>query len=136
MPALPILLMLTIAAVHQGLIRNTALSPWRGGGFAMFSTMDGPNARFVRAFASTSTGLTPLDVDQRYQSDVMQLRVMPTSTGTISLAERMAGDPRVRQQIPLAQCPCSIVVEVWVINFVRAGNVASPDLAYRAQAWR
>jgi len=50
-------LLLAVVAVVQ-IYRAHAFdqSPWKGGGFGMFSTVDSPGARYVRAFLVTDTG--------------------------------------------------------------------------------
>ena len=38
-------LLLAVAAVQLALTRTSHLSPWKGGGFGMFATLDGPGSR-------------------------------------------------------------------------------------------
>ena len=45
---LPILLLALVALNQIRITRTTDLTPWKGGGFGMFSTLDRPRARQVR----------------------------------------------------------------------------------------
>lgn len=45
------LLLLALALNQLRLVHSEALSPWLGGGFGMFSTLDGGSNRSLRAFA-------------------------------------------------------------------------------------
>lgn len=50
-------------AVTQVIVASTGtLSPWKGGGFGMFSTLDDPPSRTLRAQVTTDTGVVHLDV--------------------------------------------------------------------------
>lgn len=41
-------LLLLVAVTQIALVHQTRLSPWKGGGFGMFSTLDAPDARVIR----------------------------------------------------------------------------------------
>jgi hypothetical protein len=60
--AAPVLLLLTIAAGQQWLARRHALSPWLGGGFGMFSTLDALAARHLHAFLWTEESRIEVEV--------------------------------------------------------------------------
>lgn len=49
-------LMLLVAAVQMTLVRTHDLTPWKGGGFGMFSTFDSPSARTLRVVVETEAG--------------------------------------------------------------------------------
>ena len=50
--ALPVALLLAVAGAQVTLTRTAGLSPWKGGGFGMFSTTDDAGRRWVRVFVS------------------------------------------------------------------------------------
>ena len=50
--ALPVALLLAVAGAQMTLARTAGLSPWKGGGFGMFSTTDDAGRRRVRVFVS------------------------------------------------------------------------------------
>ena len=52
--AIPVALLLAVAAVQVTLARTAGLSPWKGGGFGMFSTTDDAGRRRVRVFVSAA----------------------------------------------------------------------------------
>jgi hypothetical protein len=49
---LPVALLVSVACVQIILTRTSGLSPWKGGGFGMFSTTDDSGRRRVRVFVS------------------------------------------------------------------------------------
>lgn len=49
-------LLVAVAVVHVGAVAWTDLTPWRGGGFGMFSTTDRPSMRVLRTVLETSDG--------------------------------------------------------------------------------
>lgn len=49
-------LVLAIALVQSTLVLTQELSPWKGGGFGMFSTVDSPSMRFVVASGKDESG--------------------------------------------------------------------------------
>jgi hypothetical protein len=52
------LLALALLQIFLGLTQN--LTPWKGGGFGMFSTVDGPSARVVRVYLQTADRELPI----------------------------------------------------------------------------
>ena len=79
-------LILTMVAVTQVLVATISdLTPWRGGGFGMFSTLDSPNQRFLRVAATTSTeGEVLVDLrelfpdDSRGRTEVLKALAQPS----------------------------------------------------------
>jgi hypothetical protein len=49
---LPVALLVAVASVQVVLTRTAGLSPWKGGGFGMFSTTDDSGRRRVRVFVT------------------------------------------------------------------------------------
>ena len=47
---LPAVLLLTVASIQMVLARTADLSPWKGGGFGMFASVDGLPFRWARVF--------------------------------------------------------------------------------------
>jgi len=58
---LPALLLL-VAAVQVTAVLVAGLTPWKGGGFGMFSTVDRLDYRVLRVVADTAAGPVPLNV--------------------------------------------------------------------------
>lgn len=57
LPFLPPLLLVAVALVQLGLAHTTSLSPWKMGGFGMFSTSDSPGFRVHRVKLETDAGI-------------------------------------------------------------------------------
>jgi hypothetical protein len=53
--ALPAVILLIVATAQMALARTGLLSPWKGGGFGMFASIDGLPFRQVRVFVEAST---------------------------------------------------------------------------------
>lgn len=56
LPFLPPLLLVVVAVAQFGLANTTFLSPWKLGGFGMFSTTDSPGFRVLRIQVETEGG--------------------------------------------------------------------------------
>ena len=52
-------LLTTLACIQLFLGLNFGLTPWKGGGFGMFSTVDSPGARTIRVYLETDDGEIP-----------------------------------------------------------------------------
>lgn len=79
-------LLCLIAIVQFGFAHLASLSPWKGGGFGMFSTVDSPGARFLRIRLLTAEGEIPVQVPDDWRERVRELR----TTGSQALAEELA----------------------------------------------
>jgi hypothetical protein len=86
--SLPAALMLLVAAAQTRLVESAQLSPWKGGGFGMFSTTDGGPHRRVRIY---------LDAGGSLQS------VTPRSSELRELAEKAGTMPTPRMLERLAR---------------------------------
>lgn len=79
--------LLTLVAVNQIQMTKTSdLTPWKGGGFGMFSTIDGPTQRSVRVWLETESGPIPLKVPEKYKQLVDRLASSPSGERAIKLA--------------------------------------------------
>jgi hypothetical protein len=55
---LPVVALVVFAALQIALAKTRDLTPWKGGGFGMFSTVDHPGVRYVRVFLENADGST------------------------------------------------------------------------------
>ena len=62
LPLLPAVLLLLVAAGQVYLATRGSLTPWKGGGFGMFSTNDRPDSRRVRAWVSSAGGSEEIEI--------------------------------------------------------------------------
>ena len=85
--AAPSLLVL-IACLQLYLAHTHDLSPWKGGGFSMFSAVDRSDRRIVRCYLETPHGKVPVRVPD---SDLRKKAVaMPTGPRAFRLAQSLA----------------------------------------------
>ncbi len=87
-----------VAASQVVLATTTDLTPWRGGGFGMFSTTDNHDQRFLRITAVTGAGeAVPVDARALFQpaspvrEEFVRARARPTTGNLDALAAALAG---------------------------------------------
>lgn len=78
-----------VAALHLYRVSTAGQTPWKGGGFGMFSTFDAENARFVRAWLLTEHGTRPIEIPSELDKRVAELRAAPNQAGLDELAKRL-----------------------------------------------
>jgi hypothetical protein len=83
-------LLIVVAVGQTYLARTGGLSPWKGGGFGMFSTVDTPSARFLRAYLVRGSEQIPILVPRGLQPMAVEIRTFPRPRPLKSLAERLA----------------------------------------------
>lgn len=88
--ALAPLCLLLVAGLHAYRVTAAHQSPWKGGGFGMFSTVDAPHARFVRAYLVTAEGRVPVEVPARLTRLTSQLLTAPSPAKLNELAHKFA----------------------------------------------
>lgn len=74
----PVLLLTVVASFQQLLAHSRNLSPWKGGGFGMFSTVDSPSARFVRVYLTVAHQELAVAVPPHLGQVARELRTLPT----------------------------------------------------------
>src|SRR3954468_3284928 len=79
-----------VAGFHLVRVWTCRQTPWKGGGFGMFSTVDDESARFVRCWLVTDDGELPLAIPPAAAKQVAELRAAPTQTKLDELARRLA----------------------------------------------
>lgn len=125
-----------VACLHLWRVTTVGQTPWKGGGFGMFSTIDVEHARFVRAYLLTVGGERPVMIPQDLEKKVAELRAAPNKQGLEELADRLAQrqwiDARLKQQwlqAQLQQEPASVPLngERWCGLRNQASSAASTD---------
>jgi hypothetical protein len=97
-PALVVLTALVaMLGVHLVLRTNDDLSPWKGGGFAMFSTVDSPGMRTVTVWADVAGVEEPVGLVGSWDDASRELRALPTAARTMALARGVASSTLVRR---------------------------------------
>jgi len=84
------LLLVLIACLQLTLARTRSLTPWKGGGFGMFSTVDSRDARFLRLFVKTADGEFPVGTPPNAREAVSRARSLPTHAQLETVAREIA----------------------------------------------
>lgn len=91
-----------VAGLHCFRVITAGQTPWKGGGFGMFSTIDSEHSRFVHAYLLTSDGQLPLQIPSELDKKVAELRAAPNPELAQELAAKLADrswiDPQALQQ--------------------------------------
>jgi len=94
----PMLLVL-VASVQLVVANTTLLSPWKGGGFGMFSTVDSPSARFLRIILDTPSGSVRVSMPDDLRDEAMNLRTLPR----LDVINEIARDLASRRWTPVVR---------------------------------
>ena len=89
-PAIAPLCLCAVAALHLARVICCDQTPWKGGGFGMFSTVDDPSARTVRVYLITDDGEFPVEPPQHLHKRISELQAAPSRPQMEQLAERLA----------------------------------------------
>jgi hypothetical protein len=91
-----------VAGLHCLRVTTAGQTPWKGGGFGMFSTIDSEHSRFVHAYLLTNDGPLPLQIPSELDKKVAELRATPHQALAKELAAKLAErswiDPQALQQ--------------------------------------
>lgn len=79
-----------MALVQAGQTARLDLSPWKGGGFGMFSTVDAPKARFLRLYLETAAGEVPVPPPAGLARSFRAVQTLPTERRVARLATQLA----------------------------------------------
>lgn len=63
-------LLIVIALVQLARVHMGTLTPWKGGGFGMFSSFEGPDSRFIKVYLLTKGGELPTRLPQGFEREV------------------------------------------------------------------
>jgi hypothetical protein len=87
--AAPLLLAVVVAS-HVSLRASADLTPWKGGGFGMFSTIDSPGTRIVRVELDSDLGRVPVAVPARFEDLATEVTAAPSTGRLVRLGEELA----------------------------------------------
>jgi len=116
-----ILLVVFGTQVYQ--VRANALNPWRGGGFAMFSTVDAPTNRVLRCYLLVGGKQGVLPIPRGLAPSDAEARILPTADRLTSLGTQLLVDVRRSYKIDPGR-PIAVRVEVWSMSFDPTKNEA------------
>lgn len=83
-------LLAVVALVQSWQSERLDLSPWKAGGFGMFSTVDAPKARFLRLYLETPAGDVPVPPPADLARSFREVQTLPTERRLDRLAGRLA----------------------------------------------
>ena len=109
---LALYLLLAVAVVQVPLAKAWVLTPWRGGGFGMFSTLDGSSFRPVRVYAVGDGWERRLALPDDLGGPAYAVACLPTDDRLLDLAHRIA-----RRLRPGERVVETVRVEVWKTAF-------------------
>jgi hypothetical protein len=130
---LPVALLLTVAGVQVILTRTAGLSPWKGGGFGMFSTTDDAGRRSVRVFVSAPDRSEEIAITPSLEDAAVRAAVLPGGRQLTRLARRVL--ERERRHGRAVE---TVRIETWRIEYapdtLAATSRLARDFAYRVDA--
>jgi hypothetical protein len=84
------ILLCAVACLQIFLAMTKSLSPWKGGGFGMFSTVDSPDARFLRIYLINGNEETAVLLPDHLKTLGRELQTIPSAALASDLAQRLA----------------------------------------------
>ncbi len=130
---LPVSLLLVVAVAQVTLARTARLSPWKGGGFGMFSTTDDAGRRYVRVFVSAPERSEEMAISPSLEDAARRAAVLPSDAALARLA-RLVVAREGRYQRPVD----TVRIETWRIDYapdtLAATSRRMRDFVYRVDA--
>jgi hypothetical protein len=118
---LPVSLLIMVAAVQVTLATTAGLTPWKGGGFGMFSTTDDGGRRYVRIFVSAAERSEEITVPPSLDDAARRAAALPVDAHLARLARGVVDRERRHQR------PVEVVrIETWRIEYARETLAATP----------
>jgi hypothetical protein len=121
--SLPVVLLLAVACAQVMLARTAGLSPWKGGGFGMFSTTDDAGRRRVRVFVSAPERSEEIAISPSLEDAAVRAAVLP-SDGALSRLARRVVEREHRNRRPVEV----VRIEAWHIEYAPETLAATPRL--------
>ena len=116
----PALLLAIVAICQIGLAKTADLTPWKGGGFGMFSTLDHNAYRRLEVVVDGTERSEALEIPPSLETDAARAAAFPAEWMLRSLAEGVtAREKRYRRSVS------QVTITVWRTDFDRATLRAS-----------
>jgi hypothetical protein len=109
---LPVLLLVAVALVQLVLAHTQSLSPWSGGGFGMFSSLDHGSRRHLHAFVVRPGLRREVAPSRELEKDVTRALTFPSDARLRGIAAALAETPT-----PDHGKPSAVQVQVWRTRF-------------------
>jgi hypothetical protein len=127
---LPVAVLVAVGAAQLILVRTADLSPWKGGGFGMFSTTDDAGSRYVRVFVTAPGRSEEIAITPSLEDAAARAAVLPGDTQFGRLARRVV-EREGRHQRPVE----SLRIEAWRIEYAH-GTLAATTRLLRTFEYR
>jgi hypothetical protein len=108
----PVALLMSVAGAQVVLTRVSSLSPWKGGGFGMFSTTDDAGRRSVKVFVTAPDRSEEIAVTPSLEDAAARAAVLPSDRQFTRLARRVVERER-RHDRPVE----TLRIETWRIVY-------------------
>jgi hypothetical protein len=128
--AVPAVLLAIVATGQIVLTHLTPLSPWKGGGFGMFATLDGRPFRYVRTFVRASERSEELAVPPSLEDLAASAEILPSDDRLERLARAVIAREHRRGQ-PADE----VQLDVWRVEFA-SGSLAPRERLLRRYVFR
>jgi hypothetical protein len=109
---LPSVVLIGVACHQIWLTRSAKLTPWSGGGFGMFSTIDGWGNRYPRVFAIRPGIRRELEIPPALQEVTRRVRAFPSGANLRALAAALVDTPT-----PDAGPLQAIEIQMWSTDY-------------------
>ena len=120
---LPVSLLLLVACAQVMLATTSGLSPWKGGGFGMFSTTDDGGRRYVRVFVSAADRSEEIAIAPSLEDAARRASVLPADGELARLARQVVERER-RYRRPVD----TVRVQAWRVEYARDTLAATSHL--------
>jgi hypothetical protein len=127
---LPVAVLVAVAIAQVTLARTAGLSPWKGGGFGMFSTTDDAGRRHVRIFVGAADRSEEMAIVPSLEDAARRAAVLPADTELSRLARRVV-DREARYHRPID----TVRIEAWRIDYA-PGTLAATTRLLREFVYR
>lgn len=87
----PIAVLCIVAVWQIQRAHSTDLSPWKGGGFGMFSTVDQPAMRYLKVFLIEEGQETPIALPESLKPRTQRTKADPSKDNLEQVAEHLQG---------------------------------------------
>lgn len=112
--AVPAALLVVIASSQMVLAHTAMLSPWKGGGFGMFASLDARPFRYVRIYVQAPERSEELAVPPSLEELAASVEVLPGDHQLERLARGVVAREHRRQR-PVVD----VRLDVWQVEFAR-----------------
>jgi len=128
--AIPALLLVIVAASQIVLTQVALLSPWKGGGFGMFATLDGRPFRYARLFVRAPGRSEELTVPPSLEDLAASAEILPGTAQLDRLARAVVAREHRR-----GRGADHVRIDIWRVEFA-AGSLIPREHLLRQHEYR